>query len=71
MATSTETVRELTEQEVLNNVVPRWAQALNWFYNHTFAYLDRFIDYVAGAPTRAMVADFEAAEQAKAQQAQS
>jgi len=65
MNTASEPVRPLTETEILNNVVPRWARVLNWVYNHTFAPLDKFVDYLRGSSTRQFIAEFEAAEAAQ------
>lgn len=55
---------QLTDQEILNKMVPGWARALNVVYNHTFAHLDRFVDWLSGWETRRLVADFEKSESA-------
>lgn len=65
-ATSTETIRELTEEEVLNRMVPRWARVLNVVYEHTFAHFNRFVEWLDGIGTRRMIAEFDAAEERKA-----
>lgn len=58
-------INQKTDQEVLNEVVPAYARALNWIYERTFGPLDRFVDTLRGAGTRKMIADFEAAEARK------
>ena len=63
MATeNNKSVFESTDQEVIDRVVPRWAQTLNWIYEHTFGPLDRLVEYLKGSSTRQFIADFEAAE---------
>lgn len=65
---------QMTDEQMLNRVVPRWARVLNTVYNYTFAPLDRLVDWVSGIGTRNMIAEFEAAEkraEAKAKAAQS
>jgi hypothetical protein len=58
-------INQKTDQEVLNEVVPAYARALNWLYEHSFGPLDRFVDHLRGASTRQMIADFDAAEARK------
>lgn len=59
---------QMTDQEILNQMVPAYVRAINWIYNHSFAYANRFLDYLDGAGTRQMVADYEASEARKPQE---
>lgn len=58
--TDNKPIQQLTDQDIINKVVPGWARALNWLYEHTFAPVDRLIDWVSGVSTRKLVADFNA-----------
>jgi len=58
-------INQNTDEEIINEVVPGYARVLNWLYEHSFGPLDRFVDHLRGASTRQMIADFEAAEDAK------
>jgi hypothetical protein len=64
---SDKSVHQMTDEEVINQVVPKWAQALSWIYDHTVAPVDRLIDQLSGASTRQMIADFEDVEARRSQ----
>jgi len=53
---------EMTDEQIINRVIPAYARALNWIYSRTVEPVERLVEYVRASGTRHMIAEFENAE---------